>query len=105
MGSALAERQKARALTTQSEKTTLILDGMRDGYYEVNLKGRFTFVNEALARSWGRSREEMLGKSYRDFLEADSIDRVLPFSTRSSEPARPGWVSRPRSGTSGAQGT
>ena len=77
LGSALAERQKARALTTQSEKTTLILDGMRDGYYEVNLKGRFTFVNQALARSWGRSREEMLGKSYRDFLEADSIDRVF----------------------------
>lgn len=77
LGSALAERQKARALTSQSEKTTLILDGMRDGYYEVDLKGRFTFVNEALARNWGRSREEMLGRSYRDFLEADSIDRVF----------------------------
>ncbi len=77
LGSALAERQKARALTTQSEKTTLILDGMRDGYYEVDLKGRFTFVNEALARSCGRSREEMLGRSYRDFLEAESIDRVF----------------------------
>lgn len=77
LGSALAERQKARALTTQAEKTILILDGMRDGYYEVDLKGRFTFINEALAAAWGRSRREMLGKSYRDFLEADSIDRVF----------------------------
>ncbi|MCX8159428.1 MAG: PAS domain S-box protein [Candidatus Saccharicenans sp.] len=77
LGSALAERQRTRALTTQAEKTTLILDGMRDGYYEVDLKGRFIFVNEALARKWGRSREEMLGKSYRDFLEPDSIDRVF----------------------------
>ncbi|MDI6697670.1 MAG: PAS domain S-box protein [Candidatus Saccharicenans sp.] len=77
LGSALAERQKARALTTQAEKTTLILDGIRDGYYEVDLKGRFIFMNEALAAAWGRSRQEMLGKSYRDFLEADSIDRVF----------------------------
>lgn len=77
LGSALAERQKARALTTQAEKTTLILDGIRDGYYEVDLKGRFIFVNEALARKWGRSREEMLGKSYRNFLEPESIDRVF----------------------------
>ena len=77
LGSALAERQKAKALTTQAEKTSLILDGMRDGYYEVNLKGKFTFVNEALARKWGRSREEMLGKSYRDFLEPESVDQVF----------------------------
>ena len=77
LGSALTERQVARALTTQTEKTTLILDGIRDGYYEVDLKGRFIFVNEALARKWGRSREEMLGKSYRDFLEAESINRVF----------------------------
>ena len=77
LGSALTERQKARALTTQAEKTTLILDGIRDGYYEVDLKGRFIFMNEALAAAWGRSRQEMLGKSYRDFLEADSIDRVF----------------------------
>ena len=77
LGSALAERQKAKALTTQAEKTSLILDGMRDGYYEVNLKGKFTFVNEALARKWGRNREEMLGKSYRDFLEPESVDQVF----------------------------
>ncbi len=77
LGSALAERQKARAMTTQAEKNILILDGMRDGYYEVDLKGRFTFINEALAAAWGRSRREMLGKSYRDFLEADSIDRIF----------------------------
>ncbi|MDI6845383.1 MAG: PAS domain S-box protein [Candidatus Saccharicenans sp.] len=77
IGSALAERQKARALTTQAEKTTLILDGMRDGYYEVDLKGRFTFVNKALARAWGRSREEMLGRSYRDFLVPESVEKVF----------------------------
>lgn len=77
LGSALAERQKARALTTQAEKTTLILDGMRDGYYEVDLKGRFTFVNKALARAWGRSREEMIGRSYRDFLLPESVEQVF----------------------------
>lgn len=77
LGSALAERRKEEELTSQLEKTRVILDGIRDGYYEVDLKGNFTFINEALARAWGRKREELLGKNYRNFLESESIDRVF----------------------------
>jgi PAS domain S-box-containing protein len=77
IGSALAERRKEEELTSQLEKTRVILDGIKDGYYEVDLKGNFIFINEALARTWGRNRKELLGGNYGNFLESESIDRVF----------------------------
>lgn len=77
LGSALAERRREEELVTQLEKTRAILEGVRDGYYEVDLEGNFTYLNQALAQAWGRSRQEMLGRNYREFLEPESIDRVF----------------------------
>jgi PAS domain S-box-containing protein len=77
LGSALAERQKEEELASQLEKTRVILEGTKDGYYEVDLKGNFTYMNLALAQAWGRNRNEMMGRSYRDFLDQNSIDRIF----------------------------
>ncbi|MGB9893622.1 MAG: PAS domain S-box protein, partial [Candidatus Saccharicenans sp.] len=77
LGSALAERRRADELSGEIEKIRTILNGIKDGYYEVDLKGNFTFLNDSLAKTWGRNRAEMLGKNYRAFLEPDSIDRVF----------------------------
>jgi len=77
LGSALEERQKEEELASQLEKTRVILEGTKDGYYEVDLKGNFTYMNLALAQNWGRNRKEMLGRNYRDFLDQNSVDRVF----------------------------
>ena len=77
LGAALAEKQKTEELQVEQQKLREILDGMRDGYYEVDLKGNFVFVNDSLSRAWGRKRQEMIGHNYREFLEPESIDRVF----------------------------
>ena len=38
-----------------------------DGYFEIDLKGNFTFVNEAHCRIVGRSVDEIVGQNYRQF--------------------------------------
>ncbi len=38
---------------------------MQDAYFEMDLTGNITFVNEATCRSLGYTREELIGRNYR----------------------------------------
>lgn len=60
-----AHKQIQTALFESQQKSETILDQMIDGYYEVDIRGRFTSFNDALCRILGFTREELLGKSYR----------------------------------------
>ena len=55
------------ALRESEEKYREILEEIQEGYYEVDLEGNFTFFNDALCRSLGYAREEMLGLNYRAY--------------------------------------
>ncbi len=51
-------------LRESEEKYRSILENINEGYFEVDLKGNFTFFNNALCLNTGYSREELLNKSY-----------------------------------------
>lgn len=53
------------ALKQSEERYRTILEEMEDAYYEVDLAGNFTFVNDASCRHIGYSREDLLGKNFR----------------------------------------
>jgi len=53
------------ALKQSEERYREILFSIEEGYYEVDLKGNFTFVNEALLKQCGYSYEELLGQNFR----------------------------------------
>ena len=58
----ITERKRAvEALRLSEEKHRAILEGMDEGYYEVDLGANLTFFNDALCRSLGYSREELQG--------------------------------------------
>jgi len=62
----ITERKGAEeALRQSEERYRTILEGMHDGYYEIDLAGNVTFVNDSAARHLGYSREEMMGMNYR----------------------------------------
>ncbi|MFC7516518.1 PAS domain S-box protein [Herbaspirillum sp. GCM10030257] len=64
-------RQKAvDALRQSEERYRSILENMNDGYFEVDLKGNYTAVNEALCRQHHCAREEVLKLNYRHFMDA-----------------------------------
>jgi PAS domain S-box-containing protein len=50
-----------KALLESEEKYRTILESIEDGYYEVDLAGHFTFVNDSLCDIYGYSREELMG--------------------------------------------
>lgn len=72
--SELKEAQKA--LHEREQKYRNILMNMEEGYWEVDLKGTFTFINEAEARLHRCSTQELLGKNNRSFSKPDTAEKV-----------------------------
>ncbi|MFX1490628.1 MAG: PAS domain-containing protein, partial [Promethearchaeota archaeon] len=48
-------------LRDSKEKYQSLVENIKEGYYEVDLKGDFTFVNDALCEFVGYSRGELIG--------------------------------------------
>ena len=67
------QKQVKESLREREEKYRTILDNIHEGYYEVDLRGNFTFVNKAMCRILGYTESEMIGLNYRAYYrdEAD----------------------------------
>ncbi len=64
----ITERKQAQEkLQKSEERYRTILEDIDEGYFEVDLAGHFTFVNDAECRDLGYSREELIGMSYRHY--------------------------------------
>ncbi|MDQ1335358.1 MAG: Histidine kinase [Thermodesulfobacteriota bacterium] len=61
-----------RALRRSEAKYRMILESIEDGYYEVDLKGRFVFFNDALCSIYRYSRNELLGMSIGDLTDPET---------------------------------
>jgi len=73
----ITERKRAEEALRQSEgKYRTILKQMEDSYFEVDLAGNITFVNDATCRNLGYSMEELLGVNYRGFTAEDDVKHV-----------------------------
>lgn len=65
-----------RALRESEEKYRTILANIEDGYFEVDLGGAYTFINDTFCRIRGYDRDEIIGMNSRDHLEAESVNKV-----------------------------
>lgn len=64
----ITQRKKAEDDLKQSEERyRTIIENIGDGYYEVDLKGNFTFFNDAALRILGSPRSELEGTNFRVF--------------------------------------
>ncbi len=64
----ITQRKKAEAELKQSEERyRMIIENIGDGYYESDLKGNFTFLNDAALRIIGIPYKEMDGTNYKVF--------------------------------------
>ena len=70
-------KQEGEALRQSEERYRTILEEMEDAYFEVDLGGHFTFVNNAACRDLGYSREELLGMSYKKITVEEDIESVV----------------------------
>jgi len=67
IGSALLRRQAEEDLRRNEEKYRTILESISEGYFETNLRGDFTFVNEAGAGMFALDKESVYKINYRHF--------------------------------------
>jgi two-component system cell cycle sensor histidine kinase/response regulator CckA len=60
------------ALRKRDERYRNLLESIEDGYYEVDLTGRFTLVNDSTCRILGHSRDQLVGMNFPQFADRDS---------------------------------
>lgn len=78
LGRDVTERKKLEDdLIRSEEKYRTILSEMEDAYYEVDLKGNFTFVNDACLRDLRCSQEDLLGVNFSRFVAKDEVVNVF----------------------------
>ena len=56
-----------------------ILENIKEGYFEVDLKGIFMFLNEFFCEMTGYSKEELLGKSYQNMSDEFNKKKMFNF--------------------------
>ena len=81
---------RENALELSEERYRNIIESIEEGYFEVDLKGNFTFVNSSMAKRTGFSVDELVGSSHRQYLSSEKADKMISvfkriFKTGNSE--------------------
>lgn len=71
------------------DKFLQIINTIKEGYFEVDLKGKFTFFNESLLMLTGYSREELFGLSYKQLTDEKNKWKVFEGFNRVYETGKP----------------
>ena len=66
----------AEVLRQSEERSRTLFDNMEEGYFEVNLAGELTLLNETFRNMIGYSRDELREMNYRAYIDKDDVDRV-----------------------------
>jgi two-component system NtrC family sensor kinase len=73
----VTERKRIEeALRQSEEKYRNILENIQEGYFELDLAGNFTFVNDAECRNLGYPKEELIGRNNRQYQDEATIRRM-----------------------------
>ena len=82
-------KQSEAALRESEEKYRNILENMEEGYYEVDLEGSFTFVNDAMCRIRGYAKDEMIGMNNRQYMDPETAKKVYKLYSEVYRNGRP----------------
>lgn len=88
----VTERVKAeKAIRKSEEKYRTILETMGEGYYETDLFGNYTFVNDAMCGIHGYTKDELVDMNYRAYTSSEEAKRIYSIYNelyKTGEPVR-----------------
>jgi len=88
----ITERKRAEGKLRQSEeKYRAILGSIEEGYYEVDLAGKFTFFNDSMCQIFGYPGEELMDMKERQYTDKETPKRLFQAFNevfRTGEPGR-----------------
>ena len=70
------ESSKESKISTE-EKFRKLLASIEEGYFEVDLAGKFTFLNDSVCNVLGCSKTELMGIDSRKFTDKDDVEKVF----------------------------
>lgn len=82
-------KKSQEALRQSEERYRSILANIEDGYYEVDLRGNFTFFNDALCQMLGYSKEEMTGLNNRQYTDQGNARKIYQIFNRVYKTGQP----------------
>ncbi len=89
----ITDRKRAEeALRRSEEKYRNILESIQDGYFEVDLAGNFTFVNDVICRHLRYARDELIGMNYRQYTDEENAKKLYQHYIglyRTGQPIKP----------------
>jgi len=56
-------------LKIERDRYRVFIEDVADGFFETNLRGNFLFINDAMCRIFGFSREEIKDRNFREFMD------------------------------------
>jgi PAS domain S-box-containing protein len=92
----ITERKRGEeALRKSEEKYRTIIKSIEDGYFEVDIAGNITFLNDSLSKILGYPKKELVNMNYRKFMDEKNSKKVYQIFNavfRTEEPSRGfGW--------------
>lgn len=85
--------RSARALEKSNQKYLDILDGIQEGYFENDLAGNLTFVNDATSNILGFSRMELTGMNNRCYARSETAKRMYTIFNQIYRTGKPAEIS------------
>ena len=76
-------------LRKNEERYRTILDSIEEGYFEVDLSGRFTFLSDVFIRATGYSRDELMVMNFSDYMPEQSAGNIFHAFNRVFRTGRP----------------
>jgi len=69
-------KRAVEELRESEEKYRTILENIADGYYEVDMAGNLTFFNDSVSQLLGYSKEELIGKNNREYMDKGNAEKL-----------------------------
>lgn len=82
-------RETEQALRENEERYRTIIENIEDGYYEVDLRGKFIFFNDACKAIMGYEKDEMIGMDFRTMGSAETTGKVFEIYNRVYRTGKP----------------
>ena len=73
----MKQKKNKRKLQESESRYRTILESIDDGYYEVDLKGDFTFFNKSLCDICGYSEKELMGMNYSMVADVENRHKIF----------------------------
>lgn len=86
----ITRRKQAEIARRESEeKSETIISTIEDGYYEVDLRGNFVYVNQAMTTILGYTTEQMYGLNFREIVHEAFVQTLFEVFNRVFRTAEP----------------